>query len=112
MEEVLGPRRALLKARLALSWLDGERKAFDDGTPFLLLSRASGIGGGLSPFNAAAAKLAKSDKEPDDQLHAMDYMVYAYLQLGRDRASRLLIEEVNTISGDNADRNTTQSACR
>jgi hypothetical protein len=56
--------------------------------------------------NAAAAKLAKNGKEPDDQLHALDYMVYAYLQLGRDRDARLLIEEMNTISGYNADRNT------
>jgi len=56
--------------------------------------------------NAAAAKLAKNGKEPDDQLHALDYMVYAYLQLGRDGEARLLIEEMNTITGYNVDRNT------
>jgi hypothetical protein len=56
--------------------------------------------------NAAAAKLAKSGREPDDQLHALDYMVYAYLQLGRDREASLLIEEMNTIAGYNPDRNT------
>jgi len=56
--------------------------------------------------NALAAKLAKNGKEPDDQLHASDYMVYAYLQLGSDREARLLIEEMETIAGYNADRNT------
>jgi hypothetical protein len=33
--------------------------------------------------NKAAHDLAKADKEPDDQLHASDYMVYADLQMGR-----------------------------
>ena len=56
--------------------------------------------------NAAAAKLARNGKEADDQLHASDYMVYAYLQLGRDRDAHLLIEEMNTIAGYNAERNT------
>lgn len=35
--------------------------------------------------NRRAARLAMSNAEPDDTLHAYDYMVYAYLQLGRDR---------------------------
>ena len=56
--------------------------------------------------NAAAAKLAKDGKEPDDQLHASDYMVYAHLQLGRDREARALIEDMKTITGYNAERNT------
>jgi len=56
--------------------------------------------------NAAAAKLAKQGKEPDDQLHASDYMVYAYLQLGRDRAARALIDEMAGVTGYNAERNT------
>jgi tetratricopeptide (TPR) repeat protein len=56
--------------------------------------------------NAAAAKLAKEGNEPDDRLHAMDYMLYAYLQLGRDREARLLVEEMATVTGFNPDRNT------
>jgi tetratricopeptide (TPR) repeat protein len=56
--------------------------------------------------NAKAAKLAKDGKEPDDQLHASDYMVYAYLQLGRDREARALIDDMNTVTGYNAERNT------
>src|SRR6187399_1163394 len=38
--------------------------------------------------NTAAARAAKADKEFTDQLHAMDYMVYAYLQLGQDAKAR------------------------
>src|SRR6185295_10199506 len=56
--------------------------------------------------NGTAAKLAKTGKEPDDQLHASDYVVYAYLQLGRDRQAREIIDEMTTIAGYNADRNT------
>jgi hypothetical protein len=56
--------------------------------------------------NAEAAKLAKDGNEPDDQLHASDYMVYAYLQLGRDREARALIDGMNTVTGYNAERNT------
>jgi len=56
--------------------------------------------------NRTAAKLAKAGKEPDDQLHASDYMVYAYLQLGRDREARELIDEMNAVTGYNAERNT------
>src|SRR5229473_7936066 len=38
--------------------------------------------------NAVAARVAKSDKELHDELHAMDYLVYAYLQLGQDAKAR------------------------
>src|SRR5712671_7646242 len=38
--------------------------------------------------NTAAARAAKTDKEFTDQLHAMDYMVYAYLQLAQDSKAR------------------------
>lgn len=51
--------------------------------------------------NAASAKAAKEDREPVDQLHAMDYLVYAYLQLGQDRKAREVIEEMNAIPGIN-----------
>jgi tetratricopeptide (TPR) repeat protein len=56
--------------------------------------------------NTVAANLAKAEKEPDDQLHASDYMVYASLQLGRDGAARQIIGEMNTVTGFNPDRNT------
>ena len=38
--------------------------------------------------NSRAAELALRNREPDDTLHAYDYMVYAYLQTGRDAAAR------------------------
>jgi hypothetical protein len=44
--------------------------------------------------NIASVKAAKADKEPTDQLHAMDYMVYAYLQLGRDNEARAVVDEM------------------
>jgi hypothetical protein len=56
--------------------------------------------------NAAAARIARAEKEPDDQLHASDYMVYAYLQLGQYDKARAIIEEMNTVTGFNAERNT------
>jgi tetratricopeptide (TPR) repeat protein len=56
--------------------------------------------------NGAAAKLAKAGNEPDDRLHAMDYMVYAYLQLARDREAREIVDEMSTVTGFNQARNT------
>ncbi|MBV8752343.1 MAG: hypothetical protein JO328_05735 [Hyphomicrobiales bacterium] len=44
--------------------------------------------------NLASVTAAKADKESNDQLHAMDYMVYAYLQLGRDHEARAVIDEM------------------
>src|SRR5205085_7341661 len=38
--------------------------------------------------NTASARAAKASKEANDQLHAMDYLVYAYLQLGQDAKAR------------------------
>jgi tetratricopeptide (TPR) repeat protein len=49
--------------------------------------------------NAEAARVAKLDKEPSDQLHALDYQVYGYLQLGQDKKAKALIEEMNTVTG-------------
>jgi len=49
--------------------------------------------------NTAAASAAKAGKEFHDQLHAMDYMVYAHLQLGQDnRAGELVAEMIRTLA--------------
>ncbi len=48
--------------------------------------------------NIVAARVAKEAKDVD-QLHAMDYMVYAYLQLGQDEKARATIDEMNTVTG-------------
>ena len=53
--------------------------------------------------NLASIKAAKADKEPTEQLHAMDYMVYAYLQLGRDHEARDVIDEMIQVTNANTD---------
>ena len=50
--------------------------------------------------NLHSANVAKAEKEFNNQLHAMDYMVYAYLQMGRDGDARRLVEEAPGVHGD------------
>jgi tetratricopeptide (TPR) repeat protein len=49
--------------------------------------------------NAASVSAAKAAKEPHDQLHAMDYMVYAHLQVAQDRQAREVVEEMAALTG-------------
>jgi hypothetical protein len=49
--------------------------------------------------NQRSAETAKKSNDPDEQLHALDYMVYAYLQLARDNDARLVMEEAAQVSG-------------
>jgi tetratricopeptide (TPR) repeat protein len=49
--------------------------------------------------NAGSARAAKQSKEGHDQLHAMDYQVYGYLQLGQDKNARAVIDEMKTVTG-------------
>ncbi|MGE0278842.1 MAG: tetratricopeptide repeat protein [Nitrospiraceae bacterium] len=49
--------------------------------------------------NAASARAAKADASKHDQLHAMDYQVYAYLQLGQDERAKVVLNEMMTVSG-------------
>jgi hypothetical protein len=51
--------------------------------------------------NIASARAAKAGKEPHDQLHAMDYLVYAYLQVAQDKAARAVMEEMVALTGYN-----------
>jgi tetratricopeptide (TPR) repeat protein len=51
--------------------------------------------------NDASAQAAKAGKELHDQLHAMDYLVYAHLQLAQDREARAVIEEMIEMKGYN-----------
>jgi hypothetical protein len=51
--------------------------------------------------NLEAARVAKADKEPSDQLHAMDYLVYAYLQIGQDQKASDVIDEMNKVASIN-----------
>src|SRR6195952_136233 len=49
--------------------------------------------------NAEAARVAKDAKDFHDQLHAMDYQVYAYLQLGQDQRAKAIVDEMTTVTG-------------
>jgi tetratricopeptide (TPR) repeat protein len=47
--------------------------------------------------NMAAAASAKSEGQTGEELHASDYMVYAYLQTAQDRAAQRLVESSTEI---------------
>jgi hypothetical protein len=49
--------------------------------------------------NQASVRAAKADKEGDDQMHGMDYLVYAYLQLGQDKNARAVVDEMSAAEG-------------
>ena len=49
--------------------------------------------------NAESSRVAKLDSSLHDQLHAMDYLVYAYLQLGQDQKAKAVIDEMETVTG-------------
>ena len=51
--------------------------------------------------NTRAAIAAKNDKDFEEQLHAMDYMTYANLQLGRDAEAKRIADESAFVSGFN-----------
>jgi len=54
--------------------------------------------------NRRSADTAVQSNEPDGALHAMDYMVYAYLQLARDADARRTAEEGERVAGVNLGR--------
>jgi hypothetical protein len=49
--------------------------------------------------NMAAARSAKESSDLSDELHAMDYLVYAYLQLGQDEKAKAVVDEMGTVTG-------------
>src|SRR5215510_865566 len=49
--------------------------------------------------NSEAARAAKATNEPHDQLHAMDYLVYAYLQTGQDAKAQAVLDEMRGLGG-------------
>ena len=49
--------------------------------------------------NAEAARVAKQSSDFHDQLHAMDYQVYAYLQLGQDQNAKAVLDDMRTVTG-------------
>jgi len=49
--------------------------------------------------NRRSAEVARIGKDMNGELHARDYMVYAYLQTGRDEAAREAIAEAQQFAG-------------
>src|SRR4029077_4741140 len=49
--------------------------------------------------NTEAARVAKQAGDLHDQLHAMDYLVYAYLQLGQDSKAKAVLDDMVTVAG-------------
>jgi tetratricopeptide (TPR) repeat protein len=59
------------------------------------------VGGWLESIdsNRAAAAVSRTDGERDGALHAMDYMMYGYLQTAQDREAKRLLDEVASVTG-------------
>jgi hypothetical protein len=49
--------------------------------------------------NVEAERVAKQATDFHDELHSMDYLVYAYLQLGQDNKAKAVIDEMNRVTG-------------
>jgi hypothetical protein len=47
--------------------------------------------------NLASAAAARKDNAASEELHALDYQAYAYLQTGQDAAARKTLEEISSI---------------
>jgi len=56
--------------------------------------------------NLRSASVASAEKEFGDQLHAMDYLVYAYLQLARDTDARRVVDEAPGVRSPDQARGT------
>jgi tetratricopeptide (TPR) repeat protein len=53
--------------------------------------------------NIAARKAAHAQGDLGEELHAMDYLTYAYLQLGRDAEAARVLDDLRAMSGLHAD---------
>jgi hypothetical protein len=47
--------------------------------------------------NIASAAAARKDKAPTEELHALDYQTYAYLQTAQDQAAKKVLEQIPAI---------------
>ena len=47
--------------------------------------------------NIASAEAARREKSPAEELHAMDYQTYAYLQTAQDAAAKRQVESVPEV---------------
>jgi tetratricopeptide (TPR) repeat protein len=71
--------------------------------PSHIFTRVGAWNGSIAS-NIASARAAKDGKDFDEQLHAMDYMVYAYLQLAQDQKAQSVVAEMKAVNGTNPDR--------
>jgi Tfp pilus assembly protein PilF len=49
--------------------------------------------------NIESARVAKEAADLQDQLHSMDYLVYAYLQLGQDSKAKAVLDNMKMVTG-------------
>jgi len=49
--------------------------------------------------NVVSQRVASESGDRHDELHSMDYLVYAYLQLGQDAKAKAVIDEMSTVTG-------------
>lgn len=49
--------------------------------------------------NVRSSRAAQESKDLHDQLHAMDYLVYAHLQLGQDKMAKTVLDEMAKVTG-------------
>jgi hypothetical protein len=49
--------------------------------------------------NVESGRAAKAAADFHDQLHSMDYLVYAYLQLGQDSKAKAVLDDMNVVKG-------------
>ena len=54
--------------------------------------------------NAQSAEIARKERAVGDELHALDYMVYAHLQMGQTEAAKRIIEDAKRFTDDDAAR--------
>ena len=55
--------------------------------------------------NLVAAEAEKDRGNPDDRMHALDYLVYAYLQQAQDADAKRVVDEARGIMADLAAKN-------
>jgi Tetratricopeptide repeat len=49
--------------------------------------------------NILSSNSARKSGDSSDELHAMDYLVYAYLQIGQDDKAKAVVDEMVTVTG-------------
>ena len=60
---------------------------------------------GVDPANVVAAEAEKQRGNPDDRMHAIDYLMYGYLQQAQDADARRTLDEARAIMAELAAKN-------